>query len=104
MKGHQGCVLEVLGEQRVSLSVWVCHYGRNFESYSAQIRRRDRGDVCLPPRPGYAASARGLRLSPKPWHWHIISDNNLLHSESMGHKNAYLRENSHFFLCVLILT
>ena len=25
VKGHQGCVLEVLGEQRVSLSIWVCH-------------------------------------------------------------------------------
>ncbi len=25
VKGHQRGVLEVLGEQRVGLSVWVCH-------------------------------------------------------------------------------
>ena len=25
VKKHQGCVLKVLGEQRVSLSIWVCH-------------------------------------------------------------------------------
>ena len=25
VRGYQWCVLEVLGEQRVSLSIWVCH-------------------------------------------------------------------------------
>lgn len=25
LKGHQRCVLEVLGEQRVCLSIWICH-------------------------------------------------------------------------------
>ena len=26
---HQRCVLKVLGEQRVSLSIWVCHVAGN---------------------------------------------------------------------------
>ena len=25
LEGHQRCVLEVLGEERVGLSIWVCH-------------------------------------------------------------------------------
>lgn len=31
VKGHQRCVLKVLGEQRVSLSIWFCHIADNWD-------------------------------------------------------------------------
>lgn len=31
VEGHQRCILEVLGEQRVSLSIWVCHSAGDWE-------------------------------------------------------------------------
>ena len=64
VKGHQRCVLEVLGEQRVSLSIWVCHIGGDREMLLGAIGRRD---ACLLPRPEKAASANRVNVSSKPW-------------------------------------
>ena len=41
LKGYQWRILEVLGEQRVSLSIWVCHTADGWEMLFSAIGRRD---------------------------------------------------------------